>query len=105
MKTITDECRRCGAEYQQEVSDWVYEDGQPVSGFNGKDWYRSDHSIVDLDAPNVKVVQQRVYGYGAVRDICEKCEEHFYRQNQENVYFNSPLAPDWFDPTYAGEEW
>lgn len=39
-----------------------------------------------------------------------RCEGHFERrmENYENSierYANSDVAPDWFDPSYAGERW
>lgn len=39
-----------------------------------------------------------------------RCDEHWARRldTQERIdrdYPDSPFAPSWFDPTYAGESW
>ncbi len=39
-----------------------------------------------------------------------RCERHWgdrldSRENSLERYENSDVAPDWFDPTYAGERW
>jgi hypothetical protein len=37
-----------------------------------------------------------------------RCDRHWdLRLERESEYrqYDSPIAPDWFDPTYAGERW
>lgn len=39
-----------------------------------------------------------------------RCESHWEDRDEIDVrlrgdYPDSPIAPDWFDPTYAGETW
>lgn len=54
---------------------------------------------------------QTLSGSGAVYPRCEKGYAEYVERVQPQIdavnerYPDSPNAPDWFDPTYAGESW
>lgn len=46
-------------------------------------------------------------GTGTLIARCDRHYEKYVEADQElrAVYPDSPIAPSWFDPTYAGERW
>ena len=40
-------------------------------------------------------------------DYCQSCADKFWEQRYKtnSAYPDSDSAPEWFDPTYAGETW
>jgi len=110
--THTATCTSCGRDYQQaHTDDCVWADtGRSLGGWNGK-WYGYDANgeQVTIDDPEtddrVRIVTVNVYPYGGPYDCCDRCTDRHHDRQQRTDYYDSDVAPGWFDPTYAGESW
>jgi hypothetical protein len=103
-RTVTAECSRCGATYQQPQSSWAVHNvtGKQAGGFDGQRWY-GDGSV--WQEGEYTLVWLNVYNIGGPYDVCDECLVASARARERAREYESPCAPRWFDPSYAGERW
>lgn len=106
-------CAHCDRTYQQEQTQnavWA-DSGRSLGGFDGEHWYGydDDGNRVTIDDPEtddrVELVWLNVYAYGGPYDCCPACADRYFSRQGETDYYDSDLAPSWFDPEFAGESW
>lgn len=108
MKT---ECNTCGKEFDAPTMTWARNKrtGQEAGGCDGRDengklgWHGQDWNDKWPES-EVEEFEQQVGGVGTFGK-CPDCEERYHRACERAAEYNSPCAPDWFDPGYAGERW
>ena len=74
------------------------------------DQYGNERTCLDDEQGNCAgdvEFHESLAGTGTMIPRCERhFEEHLDRDQERRKDFpDSPIAPDWFDPTYAGETW
>ncbi len=104
--TIKAECTHCGAEFDAETMTWAdnRETGETAWGGNSKthEWYGQSGDAWPEE--EVYEYEQQVGGIGQFGK-CPKCVDRSLRAQERAAEYNTPCAPSWFDPGYAGEHW
>lgn len=102
-------CQRCGESYQQEQAAWaVYNTtGQRASGYTGRDgcWYGQAGPTKPWLADEFHLQWSNVYSPGGPYDMCDDCTVVQLHARERLRELQSDCQPDWFDPSYAGEQW
>lgn len=98
------ECIRCGDAFEAEEATWARHkiSGVEAGGYDGTNWYGED----GVQWPESMAVeyQQQVGGVGTF-GRCPACVEQLHAAQERAAEYDTPCAPEWFDPGYAGERW
>lgn len=97
------ECVGCGVEFEAETATWARHKitGLEAEGYDGTNWYGSDGQWSSNEAVEY---EQQVGGVGTF-GRCPKCVDRMHAARERSRELTSDVAPDWFDPGYAGERW
>lgn len=98
------ECNTCGKVFDAESTTWARnrETGIEAAGFDGECWY--GHNGRRWASTEVDEYEIQVGGVGTFGK-CPACCDRYHKAREREAEYNTPCAPDWFDPNYAGERW
>jgi hypothetical protein len=97
------DCIGCGAEFDAETAPWARHrlTGLEAEGYNGTNWYGRDGDWPASDAIEYEVQVGGVGTFGR----CPECVDRIHDADERSREYCSDVAPEWFDPDYAGERW
>lgn len=97
------ECVACGETFEAKEAPWAFHrlTGLEAEGYNGTNWYGSDGEWAAADV----VEYQQQTGACDTFGRCPVCAEKKLAAMERAREYESDVAPEWFDPGFAGERW